>query len=83
MADYYSYDNGGSGRRSFLDAIPVVTRNLIIINVIMFVFTLLNEDFMVRTFALFYPASALFRWWQKIMKLEKSVKFMEQITILK
>ena len=66
MADYYSYDNGGSGRRSFLDAIPVVTRNLIIINVIMFVFTLLNEDFMVRTFALFYPASALFRWWQPL-----------------
>lgn len=66
MADYYSYDNGGSGRRSFLAAIPVVTRNLIIINVIMFVFTLLNEDFMVRTFALFYPASALFRWWQPL-----------------
>ena len=66
MADYYSYGNGGSGRRSFLDAIPVVTRNLIIVNVIMFVFTLLNEDFMVRTFALFYPASALFRWWQPL-----------------
>ena len=66
MADYYSYDNGGNGRRSFLDAIPVVTRNLIIINVIMFVFTLFSEDFMVRTFALFYPASALFRWWQPL-----------------
>ena len=66
MADYYSYDNGGNGRRSFLDAIPVVTRNLIIINVILFVFTLFSEDFMVRTFALFYPASALFRWWQPL-----------------
>ena len=41
-----------------------VTRNLILINVIVFVATMLNEPFMMSTFALFYPALPYFRWWQ-------------------
>jgi len=51
---------------NFLQNIPPVTRNLVIINVVLFVATLINEDFMVRTFAMFYPASPLFRWWQPL-----------------
>ena len=51
---------------SFLERIPPVTRSLLIINVIMFVATLVNEDFMIRTFAMFYPESPLFRWWQPL-----------------
>ena len=56
---------------TFLDRIPPVTRSLLIINVIMFVATqineyLMNDDFMVRTFAMFYPAHPLFRWWQPL-----------------
>ena len=51
---------------TFLDRIPPVTRSLLIINVIMFVATLVNENFMIRTFAMFYPASPLFRWWQPL-----------------
>ena len=51
---------------TFLDRIPPVTRSLLIINVIMFAATLINEDFMIRTFAMFYPASPLFRWWQPV-----------------
>ena len=51
---------------NFLERIPPVTRSLLIINVIMFVATLINEDFMIRTFAMFYPASPLFRWWQPL-----------------
>ena len=51
---------------NFLKRIPPVTRSLLIINVIMFVATLINEDFMIRTFAMFYPASPLFRWWQPL-----------------
>ena len=51
---------------TFLDRIPPVTRSLLIINVIMFAATLINEDFMIRTFAMFYPASPLFRWWQPL-----------------
>ena len=49
-----------------LENIPKATKNLIIINIIMFVATLINEDFMVSTFALFYPASQYFRPWQII-----------------
>ena len=51
---------------NFLDRIPPVTRALLIINVIMFVATLINENFMIGTFAMFYPASPLFRWWQPL-----------------
>ena len=58
------YDNGSRG--GFLSSLPTVTKNLIIINVIIFVATLINEDFMVGTFALFYPTSRYFHWWQVI-----------------
>ena len=51
---------------NFLERIPPVTRSLLIVNVIMFVATLINEDFMIRTFAMFYSASPLFRWWQPL-----------------
>lgn len=44
--------------------VPTVTRNLIIINVIVFVAFMINEEFMTRTFALFYPTSPLFHSWQ-------------------
>ncbi len=61
---YYEYDGGGRG--GFLSSIPPVTRNLLIINVILFAATLINEEFMVKTFAMFYPASYFFRPWQII-----------------
>ena len=51
---------------NFLERIPPVTRSILIVNVIMFVATLINEHFMVGTFAMFYPASPLFRWWQPL-----------------
>lgn len=46
--------------------IPTVTRNIIIINVILYIATIINKNFMVETFGLFYPASAWFRWWQPL-----------------
>ena len=49
-----------------LQRIPPVTRNLLFINVLVFVATLVNQDFMYGTFAMFYPASPLFRWWQPL-----------------
>ncbi len=64
MAYYYSGGNGGGG--GFLASIPTVTKNLIIINVIIFVATLINQEFMVGTFALFYPTSPFFHWWQVV-----------------
>ena len=50
----------------FLENMPVVTRNLLIVNVIMFAATLINQDFMLEKFAMFYPASPFFRWWQPL-----------------
>lgn len=46
--------------------IPTVTKNLLIVNVIAFLATLVNERFMIMNFALFYPESTFFRWWQPI-----------------
>ena len=61
---YYYYDNGRRG--GFLSSLPPVTRNLIIINVIVFVASMLNQNFMIGNFALFYPTSPFFHWWQVI-----------------
>lgn len=60
---YYGSGNSGGG---FLERIPVVTRNIVLINVIFFIATLVNEEFMMRTFALFSPLSPLFRPWQLV-----------------
>ena len=50
----------------FLESIPPVTRGLLIVNVIMFVATLINREFMIGTFAMFYPTSPYFNWWQPV-----------------
>ena len=63
MAYYYN-DNGRQG--GFLSSLPPVTKNLIIINVVVFVFTMLNRNFMFGNFALYYPTSPFFHWWQVI-----------------
>ena len=41
-----------------------MTRNLIILNIIVFIATLINQEFMTAEFALFYPTSRYFHWWQ-------------------
>ena len=51
---------------NFFDNIPVVTRNLLYINLIMFVATLINPVFMKGAFAMAYPLSTEFRWWQPL-----------------
>ena len=51
---------------AFLENVPRVTRNLLIINVLMFVGFLLNQEKMTTAFALFYPTSPYFHWWQYI-----------------
>ena len=62
MPQYYSYDDGQRG--GFLSNIPFVTRNILIVNVIFFVATMINQNYMVKTFAMFYPASPFFNVWQ-------------------
>ena len=67
MAQYYGYDNNQGGMLGRLFGnLPEVTRNLFIVNVLMFIATLINQNFMVGTFAVFYPESPFFRWWQPV-----------------
>ena len=61
MSYYYQENRGG-----FLSSIPPVTKNLILVNVIIFIATMVNENFMIGTFGLFYPSSQFFRWWQPL-----------------
>ena len=58
---YYSYNRGG-----FLSSLPAATKNLIIINALVMIMTSLNEEFMYEYFALFYPTSPFFHWWQPV-----------------
>jgi len=66
MGYYYNEGGYGNGGGGFLSFMPPVTKHILIINVLMFLATLANQDFMIRHFALFYPESPLFRWWQPI-----------------
>ena len=59
---YYSYENRGG----FLSSIPVATRNVIVINVLVWIMCYLNKGFMYETFSLFYPTSPFFHWWQPV-----------------
>ena len=60
---YYQYDGG---RRGFMSNVPTAVKNLIIINVLVMIMTSLNGDFMYEKFALFYPTSPFFHWWQPL-----------------
>ena len=60
---YYSY---GSNRGGFMSNIPTAVKNIIIINVLVMIMTMLNEDMMYEKFALFYPTSPFFHIWQPV-----------------
>ena len=60
---YYSY---GSNRGGFMSNIPTAIKNIIIINVLVMIMISLNEEFMIEKFALFYPTSPFFHWWQPV-----------------
>ena len=49
-----------------MSSVPTAVKNLIIINVLVMIMTALNEDFMYEKFALFYPTSPFFHWWQPV-----------------
>ena len=65
-----------NGRPSFLENIPVVTRNLLYVNIIMFVASLINPAFMQDTFAMAFPLSRGFRWWQPVTHMFMHANFM-------
>ena len=60
----------------FLENIPPVTRNLLYLNVIMFVATLINPVFMKGTFAMAFPLAQDFRWWQPLTHMFMHENFM-------
>ena len=45
---------------------PVAVKNIILVNVLVYILTLLTGDFMYEKFALFYVESPMFHWWQPI-----------------
>lgn len=56
-----SYYNNQGG---FFRSVPPVTLNIIIINVLVWIMTELNQEFMISNFAMFYPSSPFFKPWQ-------------------
>ena len=46
--------------------VPTAVKNIIIINVLVMIMISLNEEFMIEKFALFYPTSPFFHWWQPV-----------------
>ena len=62
---YYG-NNYGGGFGGFISSLPPVTKNIVAINVLVFIATLVNQQFMVANFAMFYPTSPFFRPWQII-----------------
>lgn len=49
-----------------MSGMPTAVKNIIIINIIIMLMTSLKENFMYETFALFYPTSPFFHWWQPV-----------------
>ena len=45
---------------------PAAVKNIIIINVLVYLMTSLKGNFMYENFALFYPTSPFFHWWQPV-----------------
>ena len=66
----YYYSNNGERGGGFMSNVPVVTKNLLIINVILFAATFLGERFfktnVMGWLVLYDPHSVLFRLWQPV-----------------
>ena len=60
---YYSYNQNRGG---LFGNMPTAIRHIIIINILVMIMTKLNADFMYGKFALFYPTSPFFHWWQPV-----------------
>ena len=61
---YYQYNGGRQG--GFMSSVPPAVKNIIIVNLLVMIMTSLNDNFMYEKFALFYPTSPFFHWWQPL-----------------
>lgn len=68
MPQYYNYrdDDRGGFLGGFLGNIPKATRNIFLVNVLVFIATSINREFMFEYFAWFFPKSPFFHWWQAV-----------------
>ena len=64
-----SFFDDGYGRGGFLSNIPAAVKNIIIVNVVIMIATFFRDSFMVEKFALWFPASPYFEWWQPVTHL--------------
>ena len=60
------YSNDGYGRGGFLSNAPTAVKNIIIINIVIMLATFFKESMMIQKFALWFPASPFFEWWQPV-----------------
>ena len=66
MGAYYDNSSGSFLERLFGN-VPKGTMNIFLINVLMFVATMISKDgYMMKTFSVFYPTSVYFRFWQPV-----------------
>lgn len=63
------FSNDGYGRGGFMSNVPTAVKNIIIINVVIMLATMFKESLMVSKFALWFPASPYFEWWQPVTHL--------------
>lgn len=61
-----SFFDNESGRGGFMSSLPVAVKNIIIINIVMMLAAFANQSLMSDNFALYFPASPLFKIWQPI-----------------
>ncbi len=64
-----SFFNDDYGRGGFMSNVPVAVKNIIIINVVIMIATLFREAIMIEKFALWFPSSPFFEWWQPVTHL--------------
>lgn len=63
------FSNDGYGRGGFMSNVPVAVRNIIIVNIVIMLATMFKESMMVEKFALWFPESPYFEWWQPVTHL--------------
>lgn len=63
------FSNNGYGGGGFMSNVPTAVKNIIIINVVIMLATMFKESLMVSRFALWFPASPYFEWWQPVTHL--------------
>lgn len=64
-----SFFNDDYGRGGFMSNVPAAVKNIIIINVVIMVASYFREAMMIEKFALWFPASPFFEWWQPVTHL--------------